>query len=393
MTYYYGPRRRRRYGRPNTALLSDSTTQGHSKSFNVEAYLKNEFFTADTATLTKIIGLYRHLYGDGPYRYLLQTYSGWKTGSVRVSRQTSVRILQCVPKFLTDEKRFYILKCEIIHFIDRLHLKQQNKTTSLAQLNARFQSYVAEIDKFAEINLPWFLKDGIFDESEIQQLLAACKYALIEKLRQSYHQVQSDLELIRDRLNTMKPGTFSASYRIDFLNSTIDLSRINQQAVIESIDVRPAVVNLSGRFKSFAESYILDELVKMRFSERQGQINRLIKAQDIDFFLGQYRELLNRDEEVLLNSTFQGEGGQLTLSLSAKSMRLVHAQILASSVRLGLYVALLLTAIAIVVHFKLYAIVCGLFYITLLVAGAILGAIHSEVKALRSLKEDWKKHG
>ena len=372
--------------------MNVSTPARNSKFFDVEAYLKNEFFTADTATLTRILGLYRRLYGDGAYRYLLQTYSSWKTGSVRVSGQTNVRILQCVPKFLSDEKRFYILKCEIINFIDKLHAKQQKQGTSLGQLNARFQSYAEEIDKFAEINLPWFLKDGVFDESEIQQLLAACKYALIEKLRQSYRQVQSDLELIKDRLSTMKPGTFSASYRIDFLNSIIDVSRIDR-AVIQSIDVRPGIVRLSGGFKRFAERYILDELMKMRFCEHEGQINRLIKAQDIDFFLQQYRELLNRDEEVLLNATFQGEGGQLTLSLSAKSMRLVHAQILASSLRLCLYVALLLTAIALVVHFKLYGIVCGLFFITLAVAGAILGAIQTELKALRSLKEDWKKHG
>src|SRR5256714_11239169 len=176
MTYYYGPRRRRRYWRSNRAVLNVSTPARNSKFFDVEAYLKNEFFTADTATLTRIIGLYRRIYGDGAYRYLLQTYSAWKIGSVRVSGQTSVRILQCVPKFLSDEKRFYILKCEIIRFIDRLHGKQQNKGTSLTQLSARFQSYAAEIDKFGEINLPWFLKDGIFDESEIQQLIAACKY-------------------------------------------------------------------------------------------------------------------------------------------------------------------------------------------------------------------------
>jgi hypothetical protein len=162
---------------------------------------------------------------------------------------------------------------------------------------------------------------------------------------------------------------------------------------LESIDVKAAPVNVNGRFKRFAEQYILDELMKMRFSESEGQINRFIKAQDIDFFLRQYRELLNRDEEVSLKSTFQGEGGQLTLSMTAKSIRLVHAQLLASIVKLGLYVALLPAAVGLVLYFKLYALVCGLFYITLIFVGLIFGAISTEFKKLRSLREDWRKHG
>src|SRR5436853_6781117 len=98
MSYYY---KRRGYRRTwySKNRASASTPQGPKESFDITAYLKNEFFNADDLTFAKVANLYRRLYGYGAYKYLLETFYSWKHGHVRVSGQTTTRILQCVQKF------------------------------------------------------------------------------------------------------------------------------------------------------------------------------------------------------------------------------------------------------------------------------------------------------
>jgi hypothetical protein len=330
---------------------------GPRKSFDVTSYLKNEFFNADDKTFARIAHLYKQLYGYGPYKYLLSTFSSWKLGYVRVSGQTTTRILECVPKFLTDDKRFFILKCEIVHFIETLHFKQQNKTASLAQLNTLFEDYAKEIENFNQVNLAWFVSKGIFTETELQQFLSVCKFALREKLDLSYRQVQDDLSLIRSKSSGLKTGTFTATYEIDFLNSKIDLSQIDELPS-NRCHLPMKRLQVEGKFKRFTEQYILEELMKMSFTEKEGEVNRFIKAKDIDFFIGQYNAIVESGGEASLKSSFKGEGGQLSLSLEVKSLPNIHAAIFMSLTKLGLYAGLLLVAAALVLFFNFTELLC-----------------------------------
>jgi hypothetical protein len=285
---------------------------------------------------------------------------------------------------LTDDKRFHILKCEIVHFIDTLHFKQQNKNVSLSQINNSFENYAKEIDNFSQVNLNWFVKKGIFSETEIDQFLAVCKYALKQKLSLSYRQVQADLALIRT--------TFTANYQIDFLNSKVDLSQLNETP-LTVIQLGSEQIRLEGIFKQFAEQYILEELMKMSFSEKEGEVNHFIKSNDLDFFIRQYFELLDKDSEASLKSQFKGEGGQLSLFLDVKSLKRIHASIVLSSAKLFLYAALLVRAIILVFVFELYKIVALLFFGGLILGGSLLGAINTEFRALRNLTLDLKRYG
>lgn len=391
MSYYYRKPRHRTswYSRTNRDAPRAS---GPRKSFDVEQYLKQEFFNCDDLTFAKIANLYRHLYGPGPYRYLLNTFYSWKKGHVRVSGQTTDRILECVPKFLTDDKRFHILKCEIVHFVERLHFKQQNKKASIGQLNSLFENYAKEIDNFREVNLTWFVSKGIFDETEIEEFLAVSKYALRERLNLCCRQVQNDLSLVKYKFMGLKPGTFSATYRIDFLSSTIDLSKLDETSSID-IELATVRVNIAGKFKRFAEEYILEELVQMSFSEKEGEINRFIKAADLDFVLAQYDAIANQDGEASLKSTFKGEGGVLSLSLELKSLQRVYRRIFISLAKLGVYGGLLLGAVALVIVFHLYRVLILLIFGGWVVGAALLGGITTEIRTLRSLKGDLKTYG
>lgn len=389
---YYSRRAGYRRSWYQKRVLTSTRPIGPRKAFDVTSYLKNEFFNADDKTFARIAHLYKQLYGYGPYKYLLETFYSWKSGHVRVSGQTTTRILECVPKFLTDDKRFYILKCEIVHFVETLHFKQQNKAASLAQLNSLFEDYAKEIESFNQVNLTWFVSKGIFTEAEIQQFLSVCKYALREKLDLSYRQVQNDLTLIKSKFSGLKTGTFTATYRIDFLSSTVNLAQINE---IPSDRARlpMAGVQVDGKFKRFTEEYILEELMKMSFAEKEGEVNRFIKAKDIDFFISQHNAIVDKGGEASLKSSFKGEGGQLSLSMEVKSLPRIHAAIFMSLAKLGLYAALLLVAAALVIIFHLYRVIVLLIIGGWIVAAALLGAINTEVQTLRSLKEDLKRYG
>jgi hypothetical protein len=392
MSYYY--RRRYSYKRnySRTSGTNPQVERRPRKSFDITAYIKKEFFNADDLIFTKVASLYRQLYGDGAYKYMMETFYSWKSGSVGLSEQTMRRILECVPKFLSDEKRFYILKCEMIYFIETLHLKQQNKKTSLSQINDLFESYAKEIENFNQVNLSWFVGKGIFTETEIQQFLDVCKYALNKKLNLSFRQVQSDLTLIKSKLSDLKQGSFHASYQIDFLTSTVELSNINQTTLNFKQLTKHEIIP-EGTFKQFAEQYILEELIKMDFSEYEGGFNSNVKSNDLDFFISQYKEILDRDNEVSLKSEFKGEGGQLNLSLDIKSLKKIQASLFISGGKLTLYVAISVFAIFLIFAIQLHKEFTLLFFGGLIIGGMLYRGIITEIETMKNLKLDLKRYG
>lgn len=390
MSYYYRKKYRRSYYR--STGYSYQTERRPRKSFDVTGYIKNEFFTADDITFSRIANLYKQLYGYGAYKYMMDTYPSWKSGRVGLSGQTMHRILECVPKFLTDQKRFYILKCEIIDYIDTLQSKQQNKNVPLARLNTLFEIYAHEINTFNAVNLSWFVGKGIFTESEMHQFLSVCKYALVEKLKLSYRQTIGDILLIQKKLSVLKTGVFSCSYHIDFLQSSIDLSQLNKTS-ISTIALNSQKVYLEGALKEFAEKYIVEELLKMDFAEREGQVNRFVKSADLDILIDQYHILIEQQQEASLKSQFKGEGGVLYLSMEAKAYANIKKLLFTSAAKLTLLVAIIFAAITLIIGFRLFQISVLIFWGTLIAGCFLVNAINAEYKTFKKLKLDLKLYG
>lgn len=367
-------------------------TVNKSKYFSTYSYLKSEFLNADEETLKKILDFYRDLYGYGPYNYLKSTFRSYKLGKVSISRQTMVRIIECVPRFLTDEKRFFILKNEVICFIETLHQKQQNKTVKLSELNTLFENYSIQIENFDQSNLPYMVGKRIFTTEEIEQFLIVCKFALLEKLNLAFKQVQNDLILFKEKISSFKTGVFKASYQIDFLNSKIDLSNINEFH-IDFIKLKQQEINPNGTYKQFAEQYILEEFMQMNFSEKEGAVNHFVKSKDLDFFLDQYHQINRKENEATLKSDFKGEGGQLNVILEVKSLHKIKSLIYLSSAKMIIYFAVLIIAIFLVVKFELYKVVILVIIGGLILGGILLENFKSEIQTIKNLKLDLKRYG
>lgn len=359
------------------------------KRFSTYYYIENEFFNADRETLRKITDLYYDLYGYGPHKYLIDTYHSWKSGYVSTSGQTMSRIIECVPRFLSDEKRFLILKNEMINFIENLNNKRSYKTFNINEINEIFIQYLIEIENFNETNLPYLVGKKIFTSDEIEQFLMICKYTLIEKLNLAYRQVNNDLKLIKSKLSVIKTGIFKANYQIDLLNAKIDLSSINKKEITFE-KLKHLKINPDDKYKIFAEKYILEEFLQMSFIEKDGFKNHHIKSKDLDLFLNQYYEINKTKNEATLKSEFKGEGGFLNLIIDVKSIKKIKISIFYSLIKISVY---LLVPLFIFRFFDFFKIFIFLIIGGALIAYYLLEKLFEEVSTVYKLKKQLRIYG
>jgi hypothetical protein len=326
MSYYYRNRRRTPF-----KVVNDN----RPKRFDVRNYLKDEFFNCDKIVFTKIANLYGRLYGTNAYNYMIKTFYSWKSGSVGISGQTFSRILQCVPRFLSDEKRFYILKCEMVYFLDSLHYEQQskNKTALLIDINNLFLNYLKQVENFDKDNLSWFVGKGIFSDYELDQFIMVCRYSLLKRLNLSVQQVYNDLTLINEKISYYNINKFESNYKIDFLNTVVDISSIKEANLTLPI-FDDVTINLDGLFEDYAQHYILDELMKVDYSKKAGDANAFIKANDLNNLLSHYNQQLNAKKHFTIESRLQGQGGVLTLNLAYTPLNITIEKITIASIKI-----------------------------------------------------------
>ena len=297
---------------------------------------------------------------------------------------------------LTFEVNTLNLKNEVINFIKNLHHKQQNKKASISDVNSLFENYIEHIEKFNQNNLSFitntFITKKKFTAEKIEQFTLVSKYALFEKLNLAYRQVQSDLTLIKNKLSGFNTGIFKATYQIDFLNASIDLSHINETE-LNFIQLKKQDVNPDGTYKQFAAQYILEEFIQMSFSQKAGEVNHFVKSKDLDFFISQYHEIIDSESEASLHSEFKGEGGQLNLTLEIKSLRKIKSLIFFSCSKMLLFTAIIIGAIVAIFTFELHKVIVLLIIGGLIVGGILLEAFKTEIKKINDLKIDLKRYG
>ena len=334
--------------------------------FDIYEYLRKEFLNADTETFRQIARFYRVNYGDGAYSYMLNTYNSWKHGYVGISSLTMGRILECVPKFLSPEKRLYILRCEIHNFIEKVKTKLKNNF-NIDNLYSVYEEIQNEILNFNETNLHWFIGKNIFPAEQADYYLNVCKYALNERLIQSYKQVINDLSLIAQKFSSFNKPFEKATYKIDFINLSCEIKKLNNIPNFQSLNSFP--LELEESFKKFGERYIFDELLKMNFYEKEGEINSMLKSKDIDSFFEHFLEITKGPNEIKMNSTFQGDGGVLTMQLEFMPFKKSMESILIAFSKVILIIGGGTFLTLLVINYKLYWIfVLGFYVVFYLIA-------------------------
>ena len=101
-------------------------------------------------------------------------------------------------------------------------------------------------------------------------------------------------------------------------------------------------------------------------------------------------ELSNGESEVSMNSTFQGEGGILSLKAQMKPLKLLKTSIIISSIKLAIYFIVILTLVSLAINHKLFTLlIFGSFFVGIFA----LNLISEEIKQLKSLTKEFKTYG
>ncbi len=116
--------------------------------------VKKSFFNLSPSNLDQLLLIYKDEYGFKPYEYALQTIPKWKNGRTKMSGQTMERLLNLVPKFLTDDERFEITKSVCEHFTNEslttkhINIDLENIDVGLIELEEKIlKFYSPEIIK------------------------------------------------------------------------------------------------------------------------------------------------------------------------------------------------------------------------------------------------------
>ena len=186
-----------------------------------------------------------------------------------------------------------------------------------------------------------------------------------------------------------KQGILSAAYSIITFNLRVDITNTGV-CDIEFPKFNINEIEANSRFKKYSDKYLAYEIVSIHKEANKAVINSFLNANDFQLFFAHYEQLSNGESEVSMNSTFQGEGGILSLKAQMKPLKLLKTSIIVSSIKLIIYFIVIITLISLGVNHKLFTL--------LIFGGLFLGAfvfshVSEEIKEFKTLTKEFKTYG
>lgn len=126
MSAYYGRYRNYRDWGAYQASKRDQLT---STFAGIDKDIETIFLNLDSRSLEKMFWRYGKSFGDNAERYARKTYPHWKKGTTKLSGQTAERLLNLIPPFLSQEKRYVLVKKLRDHYMSRQYLTERVTTT------------------------------------------------------------------------------------------------------------------------------------------------------------------------------------------------------------------------------------------------------------------------
>jgi enamine deaminase RidA (YjgF/YER057c/UK114 family) len=113
-----GYRGRRGYYRRPRLTLGQERAIEHVRAYNdlerrlgpIVEDIKLAFFNLDNKNLSSLFHEYSSRYGASAEEYARKTFNEWKAGQRKMSGQTAQRLIDLVPRYLTYEQKYNIVK-------------------------------------------------------------------------------------------------------------------------------------------------------------------------------------------------------------------------------------------------------------------------------------------
>lgn len=386
--------RRSRAYRPigSKSYFSQKEIDYTSSNFNPEQFLLQEFFKINDSTLERIIEAYKRLHGDGAASYFKRRIADWRHGSAAVTDLMKRRILELMPRYLNEEKKFHLLKFEVTKQINRLQNKYRNQTKHITDICNIYQQEVEQINAIQTISLSWFTNKGVFTEEEKSEFLEISKYILKQRLELSYKQVKKDFYLISSLLRGVKKGLEEVVYLIDYLNCRINLDTdIRQIEFLPLQGVELELKELKSRYKPYIEKYIFYELNNVHYIKLKSEVEASLTENDFKVIIEHYQRLLSLDQEGDIKSTFKGEGGILTIAIEVKSLRNIRHDYFVSILQFLGFLIFCIILVTLFIAFEwinVLTIILGIYFV-----GFAYSFLNNTLKEINKLQSDLKKHG
>jgi hypothetical protein len=358
-------------------------------------FLLQEFFTADLETRQKLSNFYIEEYGSRSFAYLKRKYSEWANGDYHLTDLMKERITSIMPKLLNDKAKHKLGIHEFMASIKNTvkSFQTSQKTTfrnssNLKQPQEVVSIFEKEYEKIQALTIRNF-RFNVLTEEEKEEALEISKYILEIKLQKSFDQIERDFNTFLPFMFKFKRGIFSASYSITAFNLKVDITNLGIDDIeIPKFNINEAEAN--SRFKEYSDKYLAYELVSLHKETNKAISNSFLNTNDIQLFFAHYEELSNGESEVSMNSTFQGEGGILSLKAQMKPLKLLKTSIIISSLKLAIYFVIAVTLVSLAINHKLFTL---LIFGGLFVGIFALSLVSEEIKLLKSLTKEYKSYG
>jgi len=376
-------------------FFSEKEIDFTTENLDYTQFLLQEFFTADIETRQKLSNFYIQEYGPRSFAYLNRKYLEWASGNYHLTDLMKERITSIMPKFLNEKAKYKLgiheFMASIKNTIKSFQTSQKftfRTTSNLKQPQDLVSIFEKEYEKIDDLSIHNF-RFIVLTKDEKEEALEISKFILKVKLQNTFNQIERDFTTFLPFMFNFKRGIFSASYSITAFNLQVDITSIG----INDVEMPKFYINLAeanNRFKKYSDKYLAYELVSIHTEANKNISNSFINENDIKLFFAHYEELSNGESEVIMNSTFQGEGGILSLKAQMKPLKLLRTSIILSSIKLVIYIIVITTLVSSAINHKLFAL---LIFGSIFIGIFALSFISEEIKKLKSLTKEIKTYG
>lgn len=131
----------------------------------IVADIQDFFFSLPSHSLQSMLMNYKSSYGEGAYSYAIATYPYWKSGSRSMSDQTLLRLVETLPRFLTEQQRLHLLEKLFIDYQKRNHANPKciSITTDWNEYNIKLSNLSNDINTIYSVFAPTDFEQDIIE--------------------------------------------------------------------------------------------------------------------------------------------------------------------------------------------------------------------------------------
>lgn len=270
-------------------------------------FVRDRFFSFSRPKFAEFAKFYSERYGASAGSYLWKTYSCWKAGITSMSGQTHMRILECVPKFLSRPDQIRLLRF-YLPWIQTL--KEADFSSSPISSDSLVHAYdeTARHVLEREFKLGWFINE-IFSEEEILEFLQAFKFMLLKRLELSYQCVCRDIERLSNLVNRVD-FPISINYHIHYLGRSLQMPTTAAPR-FDAFRITHPVPKLFQTTDLDLLKILSEDAVQMQKEQEDATVKAFVSANDVQIALSQIQAASSQEIESTLEAN--GEGGRIIL--------------------------------------------------------------------------------